>query len=292
MNNIIRDHDGDYSQNFQVLRPLIVNKHGLRYVDFIKTLRPNYSRLFVDIGLGYAALMMTGALVALAPSAIGWAAAMAGALSFGFWIAYLQLFIHEGAHFNFAADKARSDLLCNVLVAWLLVTSVQQYRIVHFQHHRALGQTDDSEISYFFPLNILFIIKGLFGFRLLEVVGARHSFTRGQRPTKDGRYVGPIGLFIHLSIVMAAFMSGAAWLSVAWIVGALMVFPLLAALRQLLEHRDPKAHAATCHYRHAHGAYTRIFGADLFSSLFGGAGFNRHLLHHWEPQVSYTNLSE
>jgi len=33
-----------------------------------------------------------------------------------------------------------------------------------------------------------------------------------------------------------------------------------------------------------------MFGRGPFSSIFGGAGFNRHLLHHWEPSVSYTNL--
>ena len=31
-----------------------------------------------------------------------------------------------------------------------------------------------------------------------------------------------------------------------------------------------------------------MFGRHLFSRTFGGAGFNRHLLHHIEPQVSYT----
>ena len=31
-----------------------------------------------------------------------------------------------------------------------------------------------------------------------------------------------------------------------------------------------------------------MFGGDVFSRTFGGAGFNRHLLHHIEPQVSYT----
>jgi hypothetical protein len=41
-----------------------------------------------------------------------------------------------------------------------------------------------------------------------------------------------------------------------------------------------------------HGAFTRLFKGGIFANTFGGAGFNRHLLHHWEPQVSYTNLPE
>ena len=39
-------------------------------------------------------------------------------------------------------------------------------------------------------------------------------------------------------------------------------------------------------------AVTRIFADGLFSNIFGGAGFSRHLLHHWEPQLSYTRLGD
>ena len=48
----------------------------------------------------------------------------------------------------------------------------------------------------------------------------------------------------------------------------------------------------TDYRRSDHGAFTRLFGDGFFASSFGAAGFNRHLLHHWEPQVSYTNLAE
>jgi hypothetical protein len=70
------------------------------------------------------------------------------------------------------------------------------------------------------------------------------------------------------------------------------VFPFLFALRQLLEHRHEHADPLTDYAEIDHGACTRLFGDDLFSRTFGGAGFNRHLLHHWEPQVSYTNPPE
>lgn len=70
-----------------------------------------------------------------------------------------------------------------------------------------------------------------------------------------------------------------------------MVFPLFGALRQLLEHRNEGIDPAIDFQTQDHGAYTRMFSGPL-SKTFGGAGFNRHLLHHWEPQVSYTNLPE
>lgn len=219
--------------------------------------------------------------------------ALLGAISIGFWVAYLQLFIHEGAHFNFSPDRERSDLLCNILISWMVGTSVQQYRIVHFQHHRALGRVDDSEMSYFFPLNIRFLAKGLFGVRVIEVLLVRRSVSSGSsRSSKNGLAVGLVGVGVHGAIVVGSFLFGYPWVGIAWVAGIVMIFPALGALRQLLEHRDVSADPKIDYRDHDHGAYTRMFGTDVFSSLFGGAGFNRHLLHHWEPQVSYTNLPE
>jgi hypothetical protein len=69
-------------------------------------------------------------------------------------------------------------------------------------------------------------------------------------------------------------------------------FPFFATLRQVLEHRSATAVAGCDFRRLPHGALTRLFGDGIVASTFGGAGFNRHLLHHWEPQVSYTRLRE
>jgi fatty acid desaturase len=297
MNRVSIEPGNDYSDSFQRLRPAITNSKGTPYVDFVKTLSPHYSRLFLDIALGYAALLVTCVIVVALPAngvMPGWLAAGLGALSVGFWIAYLQLFIHEGAHFNFSPDRARSDALCNLLIAWMIGTSVQKYRIIHFQHHRALGSVGDSEMTYFFPLNLVFIIKGVLGIRVFEVLASRKTLQAKKEPIRDerGKYVGLAGLAAHIVILAATYIFGSVWLSLAWIAGVGAFFPFFGALRQLLEHRDERADAKTNYSETDHGAYTRIFGCDVFSSKFGGAGFNRHLLHHWEPAISYTNLSE
>ena len=297
MNRILIDTGGDYSNSFQRLRPVIASSQGTRYVDFVKTLSPHYGRLFLDMGLGYSALLATCVIVVALPAngvMPGWLAASLGALLIGFWIAYLQLFIHEGAHFNFSPDRSRSDALCNLLIAWTIGTSVQNYRIIHFQHHRALGSVEDSEMTYFLPLNLLFIIKGLSGIRVLEVLASRRTLQAKKATVRDqrGKYVGLAGLAAHIVILAATYIFGSIWLSLAWIAGIGAIFPFFGALRQLLEHRDERADAKANYFETDHGAYTRIFGSDVFSSIFGGAGFNRHLLHHWEPSISYTNLPE
>jgi fatty acid desaturase len=159
-----------------------------------------------------------------------------------------------------------------------------------------LGTTTDTEFTYFFPLNLLFLLKTLFGIRAIEVLLFRRANTE-RTATVAAKDKGDLlwllaGVTIHSAIVAISIYLGWWWAALAWLLGMGMVFPFFGSLRQLLEHRDDAAPATSDFQTRNHGAYTRLFGDDFFSATFGGAGFNRHLLHHWEPQVSYTNLPE
>jgi fatty acid desaturase len=70
------------------------------------------------------------------------------------------------------------------------------------------------------------------------------------------------------------------------------VLPFLAAVRQILEHRSVAADPRADYRRVDHGVVNRMFGSGPIASTLGGAGFNRHLLHHWDPQVPCTRLAE
>ena len=76
----------------------------------------------------------------------------------------------------------------------------------------------------------------------------------------------------------------------AWFAGLFVVFPALAAVRQLLEHRDALAHDDADYRTVDHGPVTRVFRTGPVTRWFGGAGFDRHLLHHLQPTLSYTRL--
>src|SRR5580704_17386424 len=287
----------DHSASFGRLRPLIANSHGVMLIDFVKTLTPVYRSVYRDIALGYALLFGTlgCALAAERFGAPRVLVAIAGAISVGYWIAYLMLFIPEGAHWNLAEDRTRSDRRCNLLVGWLAGLEVASYRKVHFQHHRALGTTDDSEHSYFFPLNLVFVAKGLFGLRALEVVLARRGVLRRAEPDAAGPRLHKqlvIGALVHGTIVLACLAAGYWASALAWAAGVALVFPFFGALRQLLEHRAEDARADADYRKVDHGAVSRMFGDGLIAQTMGGAGFNRHLLHHWEPGVSYTRLPD
>ena len=80
--------------------------------------------------------------------------------------------------------------------------------------------------------------------------------------------------------------------ALAWLLAVSSFFPFLATVRQILEHRNPNKDNSLDYSNIDHGSFTRIFDDSLFARTFGGAGFNKHLLHHWEPTISYTNFSE
>ncbi len=63
-------------------------------------------------------------------------------------------------------------------------------------------------------------------------------------------------------------------------------------LRQLLEHRSIDAVEGKDYLQEHHGPVNRMFGTHFWSRKFGSAGFNRHLLHHWDPSISYTCFDE
>jgi fatty acid desaturase len=80
-------------------------------------------------------------------------------------------------------------------------------------------------------------------------------------------------------------------LAAAWLIGNLMIYPLFGALRQLLEHRSADAQHTVDYAIQPHGKTTRSFKAGPVGTFFGGAGFRLHDIHHFDPELSYTNLA-
>ncbi|OYY91930.1 MAG: hypothetical protein B7Y45_00050 [Sphingomonas sp. 28-66-16] len=264
-------------------RQLMAIETGDRYRAFRKTLVPDYRRVHVDIALGYAALAGCLVLIGQAPGIPGGlVAATLGAAAIGFLVAYLQLFIHEAAHFNLAPDKRVNDRIADWLICWQVGTNIAAYRATHAEHHRHLGHGGDTEISYLHALSLRFVIEMLTGIHAIRVFTARTDESGAPKAK------APLlrGIAIH-AILLASLVALGAWpAALAWIGGMAIAFPFFATLRQLLEHRPADGLIDTG------DAVTRLFGDGAFARVFGGAGFNRHLLHHLEPQLSYTRLIE
>jgi len=277
-------------------RNALVDETGRTFRDLRQTLTPRFGVVWTQLSMGYAALVLVGwTVVATSGMVPPWVRVVGGGVALGFIQAYIQLFFHEAAHYNLAPGRARNDLLANVFVGAIHGLEIEAYRAVHFEHHRRLGTTMDSERSYFDPLNMRFFAEALLGIKGLRVLTRRERVLdvapAAGNPRRAWLQRGAAAA-IHASVVLLATYAGAYALAAAWILGTLSVMPLCVALRQLLEHRSEHADPRTDYSLVPHGEVNRLFGDGPIASTFGGAGFNRHMLHHWEPQISCTRLPE
>ena len=158
--------------DFSKFRNQLCNKFGVSYRDFIGGLRPRYGIVFLDIAGAYLALALTLAIVYWVQRSGGWSvlATIIGSVSVGYWLAYLALFVHEGAHYSIAPDRRTNDLLTNLFAGALTGAIVQRNRIIHWQHHRELGTIRDTERTYFSALNLRFVLEALSGVKAVRVL--------------------------------------------------------------------------------------------------------------------------
>lgn len=295
-----------YEEALMLLRkgPL-VGPEGQAYKAFKAGLaQPRYREAWRDVALGHVALALGVAAVGLAHLGPWWLALAAGLLGapyFGLSLNFLIQFFHEGAHGLMHPDAGQNDRLVNAFVGAWMMQDVRRYRPIHFAHHRHLGTPKDTERNYFEHLNASLILRMLTGIRAFGALRDRATAaalgpTGGAvaKAQQEAGFPWPwfLGVGYHLSVLALAAAMGWWALAFAWVGGLLAWFPFFAGLRQLLEHRDVAAQASVNYAEVPHGALARIFKPGLVTRLLGSAGFDRHLLHHLEPQVSCTRLGE
>ena len=284
------------------LKGMLVSSDGVPYRDFRRGLTPRYGRVWRDIGLGYLVLfgIPVGLLVWNPELPLAILAALAGALVIGFVLAYINNFFHEAAHYNLHRDRAANDRLTNLTMGWLFGSSIATYRKIHFQHHRALGTTEDSENSYFDPLGTRYLVEGLFGLKVVRTLKRYRETERNRAPARKtdqgsarDRLLWMAACAVaNLGIAAALAALGSLAAAAAWLAGLLLFFPFFVSLRQVLEHRSEDADGDADYRVVDHGAVNRLFGDSPLATTLGSAGFNRHALHHWEPNISYTRLKD
>lgn len=279
-------------------RAALVHGDGRSYAEFRAQLRPRWPVVARDFVIAYLMLAVSCALVVIAARQAAnlrplWIAA--GALMIGFWMAYLQLFLHEAAHFNLWRGRRGNDRFANALVGVWVGADIGEYRQIHWDHHRLLGDTGDTERSYFSALTVRFVLESLLLVSALRVILLRRGKLAGKAKTAARHGGRGARMLLAAALVHGGIVAVAIWqrqfeLAAAWVIGNLMVYPLLGALRQLLEHRGSGASRAVDYAAVAHGKTTRSFRPGLLGRFFGGVGFRLHDIHHFDPELSYTCL--
>jgi fatty acid desaturase len=274
----------------------VADSKGTTYTVFRNGLLPRYSKVLFDITKGYFFLLLiAGSTIFLTYQfhSYWWIIVMIAAVLTGYVAAYLALFIHEAGHYNIHPNKKINDRLSTIFLCLPFGLSLRSYRKIHWQHHVHLGTTEDTEVSYFNALSKMFLLETLTGIHLLRTIMRKENnavLTKEQ--VQESRLLLLAGFTLHLIILTTAFLTGNWPFAIAWILGFGIFFPFFATIRQILEHRDELAHHASNFYKQAHGKVSRLFVHTIISSSFGSAGFTRHMIHHWDPLISYTRLKD
>lgn len=223
------------------------------------------------------------------------------AIWFAFWLNAYNLHFHEASHYNLHPNKLINDILATILLTPFVGMPIGSYRVSHWQHHRFLGELEDTEISYRSALSFKNLVEGLVGIYLLRMLRKYFINFQSNNPRKvyvkknsSIFFVATLALMlvIQMSIIFLLSWCISIYLGVAWAISFFMIVPLMGKVRQTLEHRSFSARRNIDYSGVVHGPQNRIFSRDLFSRFFGAAGFNSHLLHHLDPTVSYTRFSE
>lgn len=274
----------------------VIDSNNVSYKNWKGGLKPFYFIVWKDIATGYVLLVAIALGSHFLQEALPAVNALNGVISaalMGFMLAYLALFIHEAGHFNIHPNKKTNDRLATLFFGLLFGIDIRSYRKIHWQHHLHLGTPADTEISYFNSLNWVFITKMLSGIHLIKTIRDKSSQSvLTSQMKKDSFKMLLLGLVFNLLIVAMLYLV-LGWLqAIAWIIGMSIFFPFFATLRQLLEHRSEEAEKSIDYKKEEHGKVSRLFHFNLISRFFGGAGFTHHMIHHWDPQISYTRLKD
>jgi fatty acid desaturase len=279
------------------------------WLNFRETLRPRYWLAWCEVALCMS-MILWGFTVHLILSrrfgnALGFETAIPFALWIGFWLHAILSFGHEAAHYNLSASKKRNDILADWTIWLFFPQTTKQYRKSHWQHHLHLGDPLDTEVSYHNCLSPSFLVKAITGIYLAELI-VRYVFPgefRAQvfhdtqiesRSRSQAKSATPLlraltahSIFVAIALSLSCYATAG-----AWVVAAVLIFPFCTTVRQVLEHRALAASCLTDFRSVTHGPVNRVFGSGLFAHFYGAAGFNRHLLHHWDPTISYTRFEE
>jgi fatty acid desaturase len=281
----------------------LVDDRGRTWRSVRKELTPRWAVVWMDIAVR---LVLLGAGV----YSFGWIDQLPLSLRvplygvasvwIGFWLHSLFPFYHEAAHLNLLPKPRWNDFVATLTFGVFLGIGMKRYRKTHWQHHLELGTERDSENDYFSPMSVGALLASLSGATFVLNVLRQRFAARGRGSahamnlpvSADRESILLFTIVLHLSIAASLAWVFSPMAACAWLVGLAAFYPFFSKVRNALEHRSLGASNSGPYDVHRYGPVNRMFGGGLFPRMFGSAGFNAHLLHHWDPSISYTRFAE
>jgi fatty acid desaturase len=280
----------------------ITSKSGVTYGEFRKTLNVNFFRIQVGIVCSFLSLFV---ILFLCNKTDNFFLLIFMSVSLALTQHRILNVVHEGAHYLLSRSRKFNDTFCNFLAGWFILCDVDQYRITHIEHHRNLGSEFDPENAHMEKLDLTWLVSLISGFNTVRRISVRKQIRSnlGSRATGKPRHlvVPFLGLLLHSLILLFVYNILSFQTLVVWLFSTFFLTPALGILRNLLEHKYVESVDSAIWYQilgrekpadAVLKVTTRTFTKSLLSRLYGSMGFTRHLLHHWDPSISFSNLGK
>jgi fatty acid desaturase len=207
------------------------------------------------------------------------------------------ILLHEFAHFRFMSGrKTLSDWVCDLALAWPILTTVGSYRINHLAHHRYTNTDQDPDWvfklgnrKFVFPKAWQEAVMDLAGYVLVvssiidifNIMGRLKLLDKSPlsyRLARLGFYIVMATLFTVLGI----------WTDVLlyWFVPYLTAFFLFMHVRSVAEH------FGNLDYSHELSSTRTVLPHLWERAFFSPHNVNHHLEHHLYPSVPFYNLPQ
>jgi fatty acid desaturase len=281
------------------LSQLYSQKFQMSYSDYRKILVTPYRRVQLSLVVNWVSMIFLVVATSFVNNLLFHICVV---LALSLLMHRVLLIIHEGAHYHLSLNKTMNDTISNLLAGWFVFTDIKNYRITHIQHHRNLGSSSDPENSHMDKLDLSWILSAVTGTKTALAFFKTISTGRKKSEVSEPNSPTPIfGAIIHLAIFLVIYFGLGLTSLLVWASCLLVIAPLLGMLRNLLEHRyveavDPILWEIFLNTSskpiEINQITTRTFTQSIFSKLYGSMGFTHHLIHHWDPSISYMNLKK
>lgn len=205
--------------------------------------------------------------------------------------------LHDFAHYRFmSGNKALSDWICDLLLAWPILTTVASYRSNHLAHHRYTNTDKDPDWvfklgnrRFTFPkawqegaldlLSYLVVVGSI-----IDIFGMLHRLKAAEKPPLSYR-LARLGFYIAFAILFT-------WLGIWTDVLLYWFVPYFTAFFLLMHVRSVAEHFGSMDYSHELGGTRSVLPYFWERAFFAPHNVNYHLEHHLYPSVPFYNLPQ
>jgi fatty acid desaturase len=207
------------------------------------------------------------------------------------------ILLHDFAHYRFMnGRKELSDWVCDLLLAWPILTTVGSYRTNHLAHHRYTNTDQDPDWvfklgkrKFTFPKAWQEAVLDLVGYVLvvssiIDIFGIMGRLKALDKSTLSYR-LARLGFYIAMAVLFTVL---GIWTDVLlyWFVPYLTAFFLFMHIRSVAEH------FGSMDYSHELGGTRSVLPYFWERAFFAPHNVNHHLEHHLYPSVPFYNLPQ